>query len=135
MRYFKDSRYQTFTIPTQIQNFAVQKVWVREGLKLTAASDTYHVNAFLNCGPKHKVDALSETDLNMSISNYLAKNFPGSSIQNSSMVALRAEFSKKNLEVSYRVFDLTHKKNSKLLITNFFSEDKASAIFYHTLAI
>lgn len=37
-------------VSTQIQNFAVQKVWAREGFVLVRAYNTFHVNALLSCG-------------------------------------------------------------------------------------
>jgi hypothetical protein len=135
MRYFKESQFHTFTIPTQIQNFAVQKVWMREGLKLTSASDTYHINAFLKSGTKLNTNANSVNDFEAIIADYVTKNFPGCSIQNSSMVSLNSQFSSKNLEVSHRLLIQNPTTNSQLLITQFFNENKASAIFYHTLVI
>jgi acyl dehydratase len=35
-------------VSTQVNNFAVQKVWAREGFHLFEAWDTYHVNALLS---------------------------------------------------------------------------------------
>jgi len=36
------------TVTTQIQNYAVQKIWVKEGFSLCNSFDTYHINSFLN---------------------------------------------------------------------------------------
>lgn len=47
---YKDAGFVTMSVSTQIQNFAVQKVWSREGFALTQAYETYHVNALLHCG-------------------------------------------------------------------------------------
>lgn len=38
---------QRAEISTQVWNYAVQKVWARQGFALTKAYDTYHVNAML----------------------------------------------------------------------------------------
>jgi acyl dehydratase len=38
-------------VSTQVSNFAVQKVWAREGFHLYEAWDTFHVNALLTVGP------------------------------------------------------------------------------------
>lgn len=38
-------------VSTQVGNFAVQKVWAREGFHLFEALDTFHVNALLTAGP------------------------------------------------------------------------------------
>lgn len=45
-RYFKESGYKKMKVSTQIQNFAVQRVWSREGFHLKSSYDTYHINAF-----------------------------------------------------------------------------------------
>jgi GNAT superfamily N-acetyltransferase len=37
-------------VSTQVHNFAVQKVWAREGFTLFEALDTWHVNALLSAG-------------------------------------------------------------------------------------
>lgn len=42
-------------VSTQVENFAVQKVWVREGFHMTRALDTVHVNAFLSHSEVPKV--------------------------------------------------------------------------------
>lgn len=47
-KYFKERGYKEMLVSTQIQNFAVQKVWSREGFYLFKSYDTYHINAFLN---------------------------------------------------------------------------------------
>lgn len=135
MRYFKEFQFQTFTIPTQIQNFSVQKVWVREGLKLTSASDTYHVNAFLQSDSKSKTTAHSLEELSSVITDYVAKNIAGHAIQNSSMVVLNAPTSSETFEVSYRLLTQNPGTKTKLLITQVFEMNKPTAIFYHILTI
>jgi acyl dehydratase/GNAT superfamily N-acetyltransferase len=47
---YKARGFQTMKVSTQIQNFAVQKVWAREGFVLTQAYDTFHINSLLGCG-------------------------------------------------------------------------------------
>lgn len=42
--HFKKNNFHTMKVSTQIQNFAVQKAWVKEGFFLKKAFDTYHVN-------------------------------------------------------------------------------------------
>ncbi len=46
--YFKEKGFEQMLVSTQIQNYAVQKVWSREGFYLYNSYDTYHINAFLN---------------------------------------------------------------------------------------
>ena len=48
-RYFKALGCKTMKVSTQIQNFAVQKVWVREGFILKKAYNTIHINSLFNC--------------------------------------------------------------------------------------
>lgn len=48
-RYFKAIGCKTMKVSTQIQNFAVQKVWTREGFVLKKAFNTIHINSLLNC--------------------------------------------------------------------------------------
>jgi len=45
---FKSEGYARMTVSTQIWNYAVQKVWVREGFVMSRAVDTFHVNAMLS---------------------------------------------------------------------------------------
>lgn len=40
----------TMKVSTQVGNFAVQKVWAREGFHMTEALDTFHINALLSFG-------------------------------------------------------------------------------------
>jgi hydroxyacyl-ACP dehydratase HTD2-like protein with hotdog domain len=42
-------------IPTQIQNFAVQKIWSREGFELSNAHITIHINSFMNVSAEKTV--------------------------------------------------------------------------------
>jgi GNAT superfamily N-acetyltransferase len=44
-QHFKAANYKTMLISTQIQNYAVQKVWGREGLSIKNAYTTLHINA------------------------------------------------------------------------------------------
>jgi GNAT superfamily N-acetyltransferase len=41
--YFKEAGYQKMIVSTQIQNYAVQKVWQKEGFLLAKAYYTYHL--------------------------------------------------------------------------------------------
>jgi acyl dehydratase/GNAT superfamily N-acetyltransferase len=52
-RYFKDKGYSKMRVSTQIQNYAVQKVWSREGFFLKESYETYHVNACLSYSLEH----------------------------------------------------------------------------------
>lgn len=49
-KYFKELGYKKMKVSTQIQNFAVQRVWNREGFILKNSYDTYHINSFLDFG-------------------------------------------------------------------------------------
>jgi acyl dehydratase/GNAT superfamily N-acetyltransferase len=49
-KYFKERGFREMKVSTQVQNFAVQKVWTREGFYLREAYDTYHINSFLSNG-------------------------------------------------------------------------------------
>jgi len=46
--YFKQEGFEKMRTSTQIQNMAVQKVWVREGFVLSDAYNTYHINSLLS---------------------------------------------------------------------------------------
>lgn len=46
--WFKNHGFHSMRVSTQIGNFAVQKVWSREGFHLTQAYDTFHVNALFS---------------------------------------------------------------------------------------
>ena len=46
--YLKEIGCSEMLVSTQIQNFAVQKVWSREGFYLFQSFDTYHLNTMLN---------------------------------------------------------------------------------------
>jgi predicted acetyltransferase len=41
--YFKDLGYKTMWVSTQIQNYSVQKAWIKENFQLKKALDTYHI--------------------------------------------------------------------------------------------
>lgn len=45
---FAKRGFSTMLVSTQVNNFAVQKVWAREGFYLFEAWDTYHINALLS---------------------------------------------------------------------------------------
>lgn len=45
--YFRQLGFKKMLVSTQVQNYAVQKVWAREGFYMNKSYDTYHVNAFL----------------------------------------------------------------------------------------
>lgn len=46
-------------VSTQVGNFAVQKVWAREGFHMDRAFDTWHVDALLSCGEvAHDADVM-----------------------------------------------------------------------------
>jgi len=47
---FRARGFRAMVVSTQIWNYAVQKVWTREGFVLDKAYDTWHVNAMLDCG-------------------------------------------------------------------------------------
>lgn len=49
-RYFRELGYTEMRMSTKVGNFAVQKVWIREGYHLYEAYDTFHVNALLSAG-------------------------------------------------------------------------------------
>lgn len=46
--YFKAEGFARMKVSTQIQNFAVQKVWSREGFFLKQAFSTIHINSFIS---------------------------------------------------------------------------------------
>jgi len=47
---FRERGFRSMVVSTQIWNYAVQKVWAREGFSLARAYDTWHVNALLEGG-------------------------------------------------------------------------------------
>lgn len=47
--YLKNIGCNTMKVSTQIQNFAVQKVWTREGFIMKKAYNTIHINSLFNC--------------------------------------------------------------------------------------
>lgn len=48
--HFKARGFARMKVSTQVGNFAVQKVWAREGFHMYEAFDTFHVNAMLSAG-------------------------------------------------------------------------------------
>jgi len=49
-RVFAEAGRATMRVSTQVWNYAVQKVWSREGFWLSEALDTWHVNTLLSAG-------------------------------------------------------------------------------------
>lgn len=47
-QYFKDKGYKKMEISTQVQNFASQKVWIREGAVINKAYTTLHINSLMD---------------------------------------------------------------------------------------
>lgn len=47
---FKEQGFGLMKVSTQVGNFAVQRVWTREGFRMTRAYDTFHINALLSSG-------------------------------------------------------------------------------------
>ncbi|OYD17465.1 hypothetical protein CH330_00040 [candidate division WOR-3 bacterium JGI_Cruoil_03_51_56] len=47
-RYFKNKGYSAMSVSTQVQNLAVQRVWSREGFKLSNSFATVHINSLLS---------------------------------------------------------------------------------------
>ncbi len=46
--YFADLGIETMVVSTQLQNYAVQKIWAREKFHMYKSYDTYHINSLLN---------------------------------------------------------------------------------------
>lgn len=46
-KYFKGKGFKRMNVSTQLQNYSVQKVWIREGFFLNKAYETYHINSLL----------------------------------------------------------------------------------------
>ncbi len=46
--FFKDKGIKVMKVSTQVQNYAVQKVWSREGFFMTKSFATIHINSLLN---------------------------------------------------------------------------------------
>ena len=66
MSYFKNRGYETMKVSTQIQNMAVQKVWVREGFFLSKSYNTFHINSLLDYSLRDKTEmdfSISESDV------------------------------------------------------------------------
>jgi len=55
--YMKNLGIKRMIVSTQVHNYAVQKVWMREGFRMYSACNTVHINAFLSCAnfPKKKI--------------------------------------------------------------------------------
>jgi acyl dehydratase/GNAT superfamily N-acetyltransferase len=63
--YFKDNGYLNMWVSTQIQNYAVQKVWLREGYFLKKSYETYHINSLLDSS----ITEVKSFSFNISISD------------------------------------------------------------------
>lgn len=48
--YFKQMGLDKMYVSTQVQNYSVQKAWIKEGFSIIEAFDTYHINALLSYG-------------------------------------------------------------------------------------
>ena len=46
--HYKSKGFKKMMISTQIQNYVVQNIWIKEGLTISHAFDTYHINSFLS---------------------------------------------------------------------------------------
>jgi GNAT superfamily N-acetyltransferase len=46
-KYFKDRGYVHMWVSTQLQNYSVQKAWIKEGFSLRKSFETYHINSLL----------------------------------------------------------------------------------------
>lgn len=47
-QFFKEKGIKIMKVSTQVQNYSVQKAWMREGFNLKEAFDTFHINCFLS---------------------------------------------------------------------------------------
>ena len=47
-KYFREKGFRTMKVSTQVHNYAVQKVWVREGFFVEKSYNTVHLNCFMN---------------------------------------------------------------------------------------
>ncbi len=68
-RYFRDQGMTTMKVSTQVQNYAVQKVWAREGFYLSHSYITVHINPLLSATrvPIHVLDyTVTEQDIELS---------------------------------------------------------------------
>ncbi len=50
--YFKQNGFSKMLVSTQILNYSVQKVWIREGFFLSDSYETYHINSLLDFSVK-----------------------------------------------------------------------------------
>ncbi len=56
-QYYKERGFKKMRVSTQVENFAVQKVWAREGFYMDEALQTVHINAFLSHSELEPVQA------------------------------------------------------------------------------
>lgn len=68
-KYFKEKEIRTMKVSTQIQNYAVQKVWSREGFVLKKALNTIHINSLLS------FTSLPEKELEIIVTEEEINNF------------------------------------------------------------
>lgn len=47
-QFFKEKGMKIMKVSTQVQNYSVQKAWIKEGFNLKEAFDTCHINCFLS---------------------------------------------------------------------------------------
>jgi len=87
-KYMKNLGIKKMIVSTQVHNYAVQKVWMREGFSMYSSCNTIHVNAFLSCTnfPKKTIlfkpsieskyiNDFKQIDLDKGNSWYLSYNF------------------------------------------------------------
>ena len=86
-KYYQQSGAKSMEVSTQVQNYAVQKVWNREGFKLSRSYATIHINSLLNYSiepqreykqdlNKDRID--SSADCLAEILRILSQEYPGS---------------------------------------------------------
>lgn len=93
--YMKNLGIKRMIVSTQVHNYAVQKVWIREGFSMYSACNTIHINAFLSCTNfpkktilfKPKIESKRVNDLqrkNFELNNYWYSyhNFLNNEIKN-----------------------------------------------------
>ena len=63
-RFFKDNGYTVMKVSTQVHNYAVQKVWSREGFVMRQSFLTIHINSLMNVSriAKRTIDCTVSTE-------------------------------------------------------------------------
>lgn len=76
--YFRDQGISKMWVSTQLQNYAVQKVWLREGFFLKKAFETYHINSMLNYSvmERHNFDFKCSEETVSDFSSFSGDNNP-----------------------------------------------------------